>query len=59
MTRHLKVVGEPSRGPRRLNSRAEIDAWIAERWATLNALMEAERAADAREPEQLELGRVA
>jgi hypothetical protein len=51
MTRHLRPVESP-RGPRRLNSRREIDEWAAERWRTLSALLEAERA---REPEQPQL----
>ncbi len=45
MTRHLQPVDDSSRGPWFLSTRAEIDAWAAERWATLSALMEAERRA--------------
>lgn len=62
MTRHLRAAEQPPRsGPRRLNSRREIDEWAAERWRTLSALMEAKRRAGAREPEQpqLELGEAA
>ena len=55
MSRHLQPV-EPPRGPWFLSTRAEIDAWAAERWATLSALMEAERQ---EEPAQLELGEAA
>jgi hypothetical protein len=55
MTRHLQSVESPS-GPWFLSTRAEIDAFIAERWATLSALMEAERQ---EEPAQLELGEAA
>lgn len=42
MTRHLKPV-ERATGRRRLESRREIDEWIAERYRTLMALLEAER----------------
>lgn len=52
--RDLQAV-EPPRGPWFLSTRAEIDAWAAERWATLSALMEAER----EEPAQLEFGEAA
>jgi hypothetical protein len=53
MSRHLQAV-EP-RGPWFLSTRADIDEWARERWATLSALMEAECRADQEEPEQLEL----
>jgi hypothetical protein len=54
MTRHLRPVEQPS-GTRRLNSRREIDEWARERWATLAALLEAERRSRASEPEQAQL----
>jgi hypothetical protein len=60
MIRHLEAVAEPPRA-RRLNSRREIDEWIAERYRTLSALVEAERCGGKRqeEPAQLEFGRAA
>lgn len=62
MTRRLRAAEQTARpAPRRLNSRREIDEWAAERSRTLTALLEAERRAPARKPEQpqLELGRAA
>ena len=58
--RHLQPV-ESSTGPWFLSTRAEIDAWADERWATLSALLEAERRAGERQedPAQLELGQEA
>jgi hypothetical protein len=53
VSRHLQAVDDSSRGPWFLSTRAEIDAWAAERWATLSALMEADAS---EEPAQLELG---
>jgi hypothetical protein len=55
MTRHLQAV-EPPRGPWFLSTRAEIDAWAADRWRVLSALLEAERQD---EPAQLELAKAA
>jgi hypothetical protein len=56
MTRHRQPV-EPRRGSWFLTTRAELDEWARKRWATLSALMEAERtrADDEPEQEQLEL----
>jgi hypothetical protein len=56
MTRHLQPVIESSTGPWFLTTRTEIDAWAAERWRVLSALLEAERQ---NEPAQLELRRAA
>ena len=42
MTGHLQPV-KPPRRPRRLNSRKEIDAWIAERRAVLTQLQAQQR----------------
>lgn len=55
MSPHLQAV-EPPCGPWFLSTRTEIDAWAAERWRVLSALLEAERQD---EPAQLELGRAA
>jgi len=54
VTRRRQPVVAP-RGPWFLISRAEIDAFIAERWATLSAMLEAERRTAEQEPEQLPL----
>jgi hypothetical protein len=53
----LRLVERPATA-RRLNSRREIDEWIAERYRTLSALVEAEGRAGERDqgPAQLELG---
>lgn len=63
MSRDLHPVDPPAR-PRRLNNRAEIAAWIAERRAVLTALVEAERGGQrqleaAEDDVQLRLGEVA
>jgi hypothetical protein len=58
MRGHLHCV-EPPRGPRRLNSRREIDEWAAERYRTLMALVEKDRAERQEKPAQLELGEAA
>jgi hypothetical protein len=42
MTGHLPPVAQPTR-PRRLESRAEIDAWVAERGEVLTRLVEMAR----------------
>jgi hypothetical protein len=50
MLRHLVPPGPPRRAWF-LSTREEIDAFFAERWATLRAMLEAER----RAPEQTQL----
>ena len=52
MTRHLEPV-DPPRRSWFLSTRKEIDAFIAERWATLTALLEHPRRPP--EPEQTHL----
>lgn len=58
MNRHLEP--QPPRRSWFLSTRAEIDAWALERWATLSALIEADTSTT-EEPErrQLDLGRAA
>lgn len=58
MSRHPQPV-ESSTGPWFLSTRAEIDAFFAERLATLSPMLEAERGERQEEPAQLELGRAA
>jgi hypothetical protein len=50
----LRLVERPATA-RRLNSRREIEEWIAERYRTLTALVEAERTRADGEPEQPQL----
>lgn len=57
MNRHLEP--QPPRRSWFLSTRAEIDAWALERWATLSALEADTSTTEEPERRQLDLGRAA